>query len=113
MTYTYHNTQQTINLHGNHIESIGSDVFESNIFVEKLDLAKNRLSWLPPGLFRNSKKMSDLNLERNLVEKISLLHINHLVNLRSLDLTFNKVSQFTETSQFTEFNRLKKLMLTI
>ena len=69
-----------------------------NIFLKELDLAGNRLSFVPNQMFASNVNLQELHLSRNNFHQITF-NISHLLRLRLLDLRFNAFESLDDKSR--------------
>ena len=90
-----------VDLSANEIESIGPAVFRNLIFLIKIDLANNRLSETMPFnetfsvLFRNNPGLEELNLANNKLTFLPWMTFNENTNIKTLYLSGNMFQKLT------------------
>ena len=78
-------------MHHNQLTSLSSGVFNLNFNLTDLDLSENKLTSLPPEVFKDLTKLIDLKSHNNQFTSFSpdVLRLNS--NLVRLDLSYNKL----------------------
>lgn len=78
----------------NQIESLHYAAFSNNTLLSEIDLSRNRIGGLTPGVFKGSSYFT-IVLARNMITDIRLCFQN-LENLSTLDLSNNQITQIPE-----------------
>nr|XP_022900930.1 protein slit-like [Onthophagus taurus] len=91
--YNFTNLKQ-LRLNFNNIVYVEDNTFENLIQLESLDLSKNILEEVPDELISTNKKIITLNLSNNLFS--SRTPSLYSSSLENLDLSWTKISYFTE-----------------
>ncbi|MBN3305435.1 reticulon-4 receptor-like [Amia ocellicauda] len=97
-------------LSGSGIEVLQPQVFSSLAFLEKLDLSRNELRWLPPDFSHSLSSLRELLLDHNSLEALQFLSLEGLENLEKLDLSYNRI-QAVAPGTFRGLSRLRHLYL--
>ncbi|XP_066213367.1 toll-like receptor 7 [Saccopteryx leptura] len=109
---------RTLEFRGNHLDVLWRDgddrylnFFKNLINLEELDLSKNSLSFLPPGVFDGMPPhLKTLILVKNGLKSFNWGKLQYLKNLETLDLSYNQLKTVPE--RLSNCSRsLKKLIL--
>lgn len=78
-------------------KDIDGNIFRNQIHLEVLDISINQIEYLPRKFFKNAVQMKSLILGNN---KLSDWHsdIAHMTKLSLLDLSYNRISSFSPTA---------------
>lgn len=97
-----------IDLRGNEINKIESDLFEDNQQLESLNLSWNQLSSLPESVFHNLVNLRKLSLKGNLLEVLDADLLIFNTKLEHLDVSQNKLTKISP-SIFDGLTNLKSV----
>ncbi|KAM8752695.1 toll-like receptor 7 [Rhynchonycteris naso] len=109
---------RTLEFRGNHLDVLWRDgddrylnFFKNLITLEELDLSKNSLSFLPPGVFDGMPPhLKTLILVKNGLKSFNWGKLQYMKNLETLDLSYNQLKTVPE--RLSNCSRsLKKLIL--
>ncbi|XP_045393523.1 toll-like receptor 7 isoform X2 [Lemur catta] len=109
---------QTLEFRGNHLDILWRDgdnrylqFFKNLLKLEKLDISKNSLNFLPPGVFDGMPpNLKNLSLAQNGLKSFNWGRLHFLKNLETLDLSHNQLTTVPERLSNCS-RRLKKLIL--
>ena len=73
-------------------------LFRNNFYMSSVDLASNRMSYLPDKTFINNLRLKEILLSYNAFEQLSL-NFSHLYSLQILDLRFNHIQYLDQSSR--------------
>ena len=106
-TFAVDSGLQSLDVSGNDIESVSSDVFAlvGRLSFKNLSLANNRLTFLPDQVFTNLTGLERLDLSDNRLTNLTRPLFDDLVSLRRLFLANNRISNIDSTV----FNSLASL----
>lgn len=100
---------QWLYLHDNSIDIIELRSMSALSKIEHINMRNNRLrsleNWMP-----NSKELSDINLQGNLIETLNPDFLKNSANLKTLQLSNNKISEI-ESRTFANNRKLQELNL--
>lgn len=88
------NTHQFEHLYDNPFYAL----FRKNKKLNMIDMSFNKLTVLPTDTFICNNDLQQLYLSNNFIREITF-NISHLINLTTLDLRFNSIKAFNETSR--------------
>ncbi|XP_062940009.1 toll-like receptor 7 [Cynocephalus volans] len=109
---------RTLEFRGNHLDILWRDgdnrylqFFKNLLKLEELDISKNSLSFLPPGVFDGMPpNLKNLSLAKNGLKSFNWGKLQFLKNLETLDLSHNQLTTVPE--RLSNCSRsLKKLIL--
>ncbi|XP_008569554.1 PREDICTED: toll-like receptor 7 [Galeopterus variegatus] len=109
---------RTLEFRGNHLDILWRDgdnrylqFFKNLLKLEELDISKNSLSFLPPGVFDGMPpNLKNLSLAQNGLKSFNWGKLQFLKNLETLDLSHNQLTTVPE--RLSNCSRsLKKLIL--
>ncbi|XP_012640272.1 toll-like receptor 7 [Microcebus murinus] len=109
---------QTLEFRGNHLDILWRDgdnrylqFFKNLLKLEELDISKNSLTFLPPGVFDSMPpNLKNLSLAQNGLKSFNWGRLHFLKNLQTLDLSHNQLTTVPERLSNCS-RRLKKLIL--
>ncbi|KAL2768997.1 toll-like receptor 7 precursor [Daubentonia madagascariensis] len=109
---------ETLEFRGNHLDILWRDgdnrylqFFKNLLKLEQLDISKNSLSFLPPGVFDGMPpNLKNLSLAQNGLKSFNWGRLHFLKNLETLDLSHNQLTTVPERLSNCS-RRLKKLIL--
>ncbi|XP_011440698.3 toll-like receptor 4 [Magallana gigas] len=85
------------NLLGNCMSKPNSAYFKNLYNLMSLDLSSNVIRFAAPGIFDGLKSLEILNLSYNLLREFSI-HLNQMPSLTTLDLSFNELLPFSDST---------------
>ena len=94
----------------NSITFIREETFQSNIFLQRLNIGANKLHDLTSGVFKGLKKLLELYLYRNCISRLRNGTFEHLISLIKLDLSENNILVI-DKGGFTGLQHLRYLDL--
>jgi Leucine-rich repeat (LRR) protein len=77
---------------GNKINSIQSDTFVYNVYLEWLDLKGNYITYVHPSTFRNNRRLTHFNISGNKLTSVDLHTFSSNRELKWLDLQNNTIT---------------------
>lgn len=98
-------------LYRNRISRLQNGLFQNLISLIYLDLSENEISIIDKGTFTGLQRLIYLDLARNKLRKVFQVHFSKLTSLRTLKLGFNGISSI-ESDPFSNLLYLKSLTLT-
>ncbi|XP_029490992.1 leucine-rich repeat-containing protein 26-like [Oncorhynchus nerka] len=89
------------------IQLLQPEAFYSLSFLEKLDMSRNKLLWLPPDFSHSLSSVRELRLDHSTLERLEVSSLEHL---EKLDLSHNHIT-FLQPGAFRGLPRLRPLQL--
>ncbi|XP_073918584.1 toll-like receptor 7 [Castor canadensis] len=94
----------TLEFRGNHLDILWRDgdnrylqIFKNLLNLEELDISKNSLNFLPPGVFDGlPPNLKNLSLAKNGLRSFNWRKLQSLKNLKTLDLSHNQLETVPE-----------------
>jgi Leucine-rich repeat (LRR) protein len=99
----------SVDLSNNQLGVIAEDTFSCLLFLRNLDLAKNTIFTLPKNIFASNDSLAELDLSSNHLDSIEFLA--GLKNLKTLDLSSNRIGTLRDGSVISGLNSLEYLYL--
>ena len=84
--------------HNNLTYDSTAELFEENLKLAILDLSFNKLSSLPENIFSSNTNLETIDISNNVFSQLSF-KISHLLHMRTLDLTHNKITYLDSNSR--------------
>lgn len=104
------NTLQSLELNGNLMQVLKTNMFEGLVHLCYLNLSNNKISTIEQDAFKDLDKLKTLYLNGNQLSHLSLTTFDHVYNLETLGLANCNIKTI-EPSLFDKFNNLTELRL--
>ena len=85
------------------------DIFKNLRNLRRLEMASNKVQYMPELIFRNLYSLEFLNLSRNLMRTFDV-NMNHLSKLSVIDLSHNELQELSSKTT-SQFDQLKDLTI--